>query len=70
MNRIYFLIPCVFFLFLTVANSEDIYTYKDKDGITVISNTPIPERYEKKAKKIGSSGDSTSIRTVSRGRRG
>jgi hypothetical protein len=53
MNRL-FLISCVFFALLTAANAGDIYTYTDKDGQTVITNEPIPEEYENKAKKIDS----------------
>jgi len=54
MNRIFILILCVFFALLTAANAGEIYTYKDKDGNTVISNTPVPEKYQGKAKKIDS----------------
>lgn len=32
----------------------EMYTYKDENGKIVISNTPIPEKYENKAKKIDS----------------
>jgi hypothetical protein len=45
--------------FVSLTFAEDIYTYKDKNGNTVISNTPIPEKYEKKAKKIGSTEQSS-----------
>jgi hypothetical protein len=34
--------------------ASDIYTYTDKDGNMVISNTPVPDKYEKKAKKVES----------------
>jgi Domain of unknown function (DUF4124) len=37
----------------------EIYTYTDKDGVTVISNTPIPEKYHRKAQKIDSYKDLT-----------
>lgn len=40
------------FMFATLSFAEDIYTYKDEHGATVISNTPIPEKYQKKAKRI------------------
>jgi hypothetical protein len=53
MKRIIFIL-CIFIAFITCATAGEIYTYKDKDGNTVISNTPIPEKYEKKAKKIES----------------
>ena len=33
---------------------EEIYTYKDKDGSIVVTNAPIPEKYQRKAKKIES----------------
>ena len=42
------------FVFSSYCFAEQIYTYTDKDGNTVISNTPMPENYEKKAKKIES----------------
>lgn len=54
MKRILFLIPCVFFSLLISANAGEIYTYTDKNGNTVLSNTPIPEEHQKKAKKINS----------------
>ena len=54
MNRVFLLIPCFVFALLAAAYAGEIYTYTDKDGNTVISNTPIPEKYEKKAKKIES----------------
>jgi hypothetical protein len=53
MSRI-FLITCIFFAFLTAAYAGGIYTYTDKDGNTVITNEPIPEKYENKAKEIDS----------------
>jgi len=37
----------------------DIYTYTDKNGNVVISNTPIPEKHKSKAKKIDSYKDLT-----------
>jgi len=49
-----FLISCVFFALLTATHAGEIYTYTDKDGQTVITNEPIPEEYENKAKKIDS----------------
>jgi hypothetical protein len=42
----------IFSVFVFSTFAEEIFTYKDKDGNTVISNTPVPEKYEKKAKKI------------------
>jgi hypothetical protein len=39
-------------VFVSSTFAEEIYTYKDKDGNTVISNTPLPEKYNKKAKII------------------
>ena len=39
-------------IFVSSTFAEEIYTYKDKDGNTVISNTPLPEKYHNKAKKI------------------
>ncbi len=53
MSRI-FLISCVLFALLTAAYAGEIYTYTDKDGQTVITNEPISEEYENKAKKIDS----------------
>ena len=52
MKKYFILFFCLFFLPNCFA--EQIYTYTDKDGNTVISNTPMPENYEKKAKKIES----------------
>ena len=43
-----------FVFFLTAAFAGEIYTYTDKNGNTVITNEPVPEKYEKKAKKIDS----------------
>jgi len=40
MNRIFFLIPCVFFFFLTTANAGEFYNCTDRDGNTVITNSP------------------------------
>jgi hypothetical protein len=42
----------ILFIFSSPLFAGEIYTYKDKDGNTVISNTQIPEKYEKKAKEI------------------
>jgi hypothetical protein len=39
-------------VFVSSSFATDIYTYKDKDGNTVISNNPIPEKYQNKAKKV------------------
>ena len=39
-------------LFYSTSFAEQIYTYKDKDGNTVISNTPVPDKYKPKAKQI------------------
>jgi len=38
--------------FVSSTYSEEIYTYKDKDGNTVISNTPIPDKYKNKVQKV------------------
>jgi hypothetical protein len=54
MNRVLFLISCFIFTFFTSLYAAEIYTYTDKDGNTAISNTPMPEKYKNKAKKIGS----------------
>ncbi|GEM_PF-2629118 len=32
----------------------EIYTYKNKKGVTIISNEPVPEEYENKANKLNS----------------
>ena len=59
MGRI-FLISYVFFALLTATYAGEIYTYTDEDGKTVITNEPIPEKYENKAKKMDSyQGDSS-----------
>jgi len=39
MNRIFFLIPCVFFIFLTSANAGEFYNCIDRDGNTIITNS-------------------------------
>lgn len=58
MKNLVFIFVMTFFLMALIcplnAQAGEIYTYTDKDGNTVISNTPIPEKYEKKAKKIDS----------------
>ena len=53
MKKIVFVIFILLFFTSSIFAGE-IYTYTDKDGNTVISNTPVPEKYEKKAKKIES----------------
>jgi hypothetical protein len=52
--RIIFFVFFIFFIFAASLFAGDIYTYTNKDGTTTISNTPIPEQYEKKARKIDS----------------
>lgn len=54
MKRSFLLIPCIFLAFIISANAGEIYTYTDKNGNTVLSNTPIPEEHQKKAKKVNS----------------
>lgn len=46
---------CILFAFITSANAGEIYMYKNKDGNTVISNEPVPEKHKNKAVKIESS---------------
>jgi hypothetical protein len=53
MKKTFFVIFILLF-FTSYIFAEDIYTYTDKDGTTIISNTPVPEKYEKRAKKIES----------------
>ncbi len=53
MKKIVFVIFILLF-FTSYIFAGEIYTYKDKDGNTVISDQPVPEKYEKKAKKIES----------------
>ena len=53
MRKIVFII-FILFIFTSALFAGEIYTYTDKDGNTVITNTPVPEKYEKKAKKIDS----------------
>ncbi len=48
----FILVVMIVLLFTTFSFNAEIYTYIDKDGNTVISNTPVPEKYEKEAKKI------------------
>jgi uncharacterized protein YxeA len=52
MKKIIIILALMFFNHVAIAGT--IYTYTDKDGNTVISNTPMPENYEKKAKRIES----------------
>jgi len=52
MKKTIIILALMFFHHVAIAGT--IYTYTDKDGNTVISNTPMPENYEKKAKKIES----------------
>ncbi len=51
MKKIGFVI-FILLIFTSSIFAGEIYTYTDKDGNTVISNEPIPEKYETKAKKI------------------
>lgn len=58
MKKLGFIFVMTFFLIAFICplkvQAGEIYTYTDKDGNTVITNTPVPEKYEKKAKKIDS----------------
>jgi len=58
MKKLGFIFVMILFLMTLIcslnAHAGDIYTYKDKNGNIVITNEPIPEKYEKKAKKIDS----------------
>jgi Skp family chaperone for outer membrane proteins len=58
MKKLDFIFVMIFFLMALICpqwiQAGDIYTYTDKDGNTIISNTPIPEKHESKAKKIES----------------
>jgi len=47
-----FFVFIIIFIFSSSAFAGEIYTYTDKDGNTVISNTAIPEKDQNKAKKI------------------
>jgi len=47
----------VFFAFLTSAKAGEVYTYTDEKGVITVSNTPIPDKYKKKVKKIDSYED-------------
>lgn len=43
----------ILFLFVSsLAFAADIYTYTDQDGKTVISNEPVPQKYQKKVKTL------------------
>jgi hypothetical protein len=47
------IVSFVLLMFASLSFADgDIYTYKDKNGVTVISNTPIPEKYQKKTKRL------------------
>lgn len=53
-KTVFVLLISMSFIFASSLFAGEIYTYRDKDGNTVISNTPIPEKYAKKAKKVES----------------
>jgi hypothetical protein len=48
------LVAITFMLFPLQSKSGDIYTYTDEKGVTVITNTPLPDDVADKAKKIES----------------
>ena len=53
MRRIVFVLFILSF-FVSSTFAEEMHTYTDKHGNIVISNTPIPDQYQKKAKKLHS----------------
>ncbi|MBU1054518.1 MAG: DUF4124 domain-containing protein [Proteobacteria bacterium] len=48
-----------FLICIQIIQAGEIYTYKDKNGKTVISNTPIPDKYKTRAQKIDSYRESS-----------
>jgi len=48
-----------FSLFPLQSESGDVYSYTDENGVTVITNTPLPDKIRNKAKKIESYKDNT-----------
>ena len=51
----FILIMCIgCFIFARNTPASEVYTYRDENGTIVITDQPIPEKYEKNAKKIDS----------------
>lgn len=48
-----------FSLFPLQSESGDVYSYTDENGVTVITNTPLPDKVRNKAIKIESYKDNT-----------
>jgi Domain of unknown function (DUF4124) len=46
-------------LFPLKSESGDVYSYTDENGVTVITNTPLPDNVRNKARKIESYKDNT-----------
>jgi hypothetical protein len=51
MKKLFFVV-FVLFMFVPFLFAEDIYTYKDQNGVTCISSTPVPAKYKSKAKRV------------------
>lgn len=52
MKNILFAATFILFFFSFNIYADDISAYKDKDGVINITDGPVPEKYEKKAKKV------------------
>jgi len=65
MKKKIFILMLLFVLFGLNVLAGDIYTYKDKNGNTVISNTPVPDQYKASAKKIDAYDDQSGQRSQS-----
>ena len=51
-NIVYIII--ILFVLPSLASAGEIYTYKNKKGVTIISNEPPPDEVKEKAKKVES----------------
>ncbi len=54
MSGIIILSTITFSLFPLQSESGDVYSYTDENGVTVITNTPLPDKVRDKAMKIES----------------
>jgi len=53
------LVTITFSIFPLKSESGDVYSYTDENGVTVITNTPLPDKIINKARKIESYKDVT-----------
>lgn len=59
LSGIIILTTITFSLFPLQSESRDVYSYTDEKGVTVITNTPLPDKMINKARKIESYKDAT-----------